>query len=287
MEIEQDTRQFREIRRFYATLLAAVDGSGDGRLEHAFASVPREMFLPPGPWKVFIGTGKPKAYVETPSADPIHLYNNVLVALDEETLTNNGQPSLHAAWMAAVAPRPGETVAHIGAGTGYYSAVLSVLVSPGGRVAAFEIDEGRAAAARRHLSAYDAVSVETADATRFALPDADVIYVNAGVAAPPLPWLQALRPGGRLIFPWRPAEQVGMTLLVTRGADGFGVESLAPSWFIPCIGAADDQTLGPAPDHDAVRRSRSIQLTAQRTPDATATAVYRDLWFSTDALPGG
>jgi protein-L-isoaspartate(D-aspartate) O-methyltransferase len=44
----------------------------------------------------------------------------VIGILPEHNL-NNGQPSLHAALIAAAAPQPGE---HVGAGVGYYTANL-------------------------------------------------------------------------------------------------------------------------------------------------------------------
>jgi len=145
---DAETKQLREVRDFYAKFLAACSRSNDPRIEQAFQTVPRERFLPPGPWKVFVGSTKRDAYIETPSADPIHLYQNVLVALDEPKGVNNGQPSLHANWLGAVLPKPGENVVHIGAGRGYYSAILSSLVQPDGAVTAFEIDKTLASAAR-------------------------------------------------------------------------------------------------------------------------------------------
>jgi hypothetical protein len=39
------------------------------------------------------------------------------------------------------------------------------------------------------------------------------------------------------------------------------------------------------PDRNAAWRSRSLRLTAEQAPDQTATAVYKDIWFSSDALP--
>jgi protein-L-isoaspartate(D-aspartate) O-methyltransferase len=57
-----------------------------------------------------------------------------------------------------------------------------------------------------------------------------------------------------------------------------------PAWFIPCVGASQtvpDST--PVSSH-AAWQSRSLHLTAQRAPDATATAVYPDLWFSSQEL---
>ena len=91
-------------------------------------TVPREAFLGPGPWTVIAGNGK----ITTPSADPVHIYQNVLVALDADKGINNGEPFLHAMWIGKIAPKPGEAVTHVGAGTGYYTALLARLVSPGG-----------------------------------------------------------------------------------------------------------------------------------------------------------
>jgi hypothetical protein len=128
--------------------MARASGSDDPRLEETFALVRREAFMPPGPWKVLVGD----EYVETPSADPAYLYQNTLVALDAEKGINNGAPFLHARWIGAVAPKAGEMVTHVGAGTGYYSAVLSMLVLPGGSLTAYEIDNELAKAARRNLA---------------------------------------------------------------------------------------------------------------------------------------
>src|SRR5438445_4796985 len=144
-----------DIRKFYARLMAANAASSDPRLEEVFASVPREAFLGPGPWTIVAGNGK----VTTPSADPAHVYQNVLVALDADKGINNGEPFLHAMWIGKLAPKPGETVTHIGAGTGYYTAMLARLVSPGGTATAFELERNLANLAQRNLQAYGNVTV--------------------------------------------------------------------------------------------------------------------------------
>jgi protein-L-isoaspartate(D-aspartate) O-methyltransferase len=272
-----------EIRSFHARLMADASRSRDLRLERIFELVPREAFFPPGPWKTQLAGSR--NYLETPSADPTYLYQNTLVALDAEKGINNGTPFFHAVWIGAVAPQPGETVAHIGAGTGYYSAILSMLVLPGGRVIAFEIEEELAAAARRNLASFENVSVVAGNAVLLPLPSSDLIYVNAGVFTPPLQWLQALRLGGRMIFPWRPSNDVGLAALVTRKELGFELKPLTQAWFIPCVGASEEAARASPPDRNAAWRSRSIRLTAEQAPDQTATAVYQDIWFSSDALP--
>ncbi|MEO1016796.1 MAG: VOC family protein [Pseudomonadota bacterium] len=284
VEGKDETQQLRAVRELYAKTMAVYGRSFAEPIERAFTSVRREAFLPPGPWKIFLRKADGHTYLETPSADPIHLYQDVLIALDEDQGVNNGQPSLHAAWLGAAAPAPGETVVHIGAGLGYYTAILSTLVGSVGHVTAFEISDTLGAAAVRHLGPFGNVSVRIADATESTLPDADVIYVNAGVKAPPLSWLQALRPGGRLIFPWRPSEELGIAALITRQPGGFEARMRAPAWFIPCIGAMDPATLGPIPDWSGVRRIQSLYLTSEQEPDDTAVAVYPNLWFSSQAV---
>jgi protein-L-isoaspartate(D-aspartate) O-methyltransferase len=131
---------------------------------------------------------------------------------------------------------------------------------------------------------FENVTVVAADAVKAELTEADVIYVNAGVTAPPAAWLQALLPGGRLIFPWRPSESFGMAILITRRPGGFEVKSGGLASFTPCIGASEIETVGPVPDLDAAHRTRSIRLTAEQKPDATATAIYNDVWFSTEEV---
>jgi protein-L-isoaspartate(D-aspartate) O-methyltransferase len=269
-----------EVRGFYAKLMAAASRSRDPKLERIFELVPREAFLPPGPWKIKVGD----SYVDTPSADPIYLYQNTLVALDAEKGINNGEPYLHAAWIGAVAPQPGEIVTHIGAGTGYYSAILSMLVLPGGRVHAFEIEEKLAAAARENLLPFENASVTAGDAVSLPVPPSDLIYVNAGVTAPPVGWLHALRPRGRMIFPWRPSKAIGIAVLVTAKGSGFELKPLMPAWFIPCVGASEIGTNATTISTNAAWRSCSLHLTEQRAPDETATVVYPELWFSSEEL---
>ncbi|ASW07226.1 protein-L-isoaspartate O-methyltransferase [Rhizobium sp. 11515TR] len=269
-----------EIRDFHAKMMAAASNSSDERQERAFRLVRREAFMGPGPWQIRAG----RHYLETPNADPTFLYQNVLVALDKSKGINNGEPFLHAAFLGAVAPKPGETVVQIGTGTGYYTAILSTLVTPGGHVHAIEIDEALAGRTRDNLTSYKDVSVICTDATSFKLPDTDLIYVSAGVVAPPKSWLQALRPGGRLIVPWQANEKVGLAVIITREDTGFSARALMPAYFIPCIGASDPMQSAKIPNGGEARSIQSVWLTQERAPDETAVAIYRDLWFSNASL---
>ncbi|MDP1700683.1 MAG: SAM-dependent methyltransferase [Aestuariivirga sp.] len=270
------------IRRAYAKDMARVSASPDPRLEDVFYRVHREDFLPPGPWKLLV-EGR---YVETPDANPRHVYRNSAIALDAGKGINNGEPFLHAMWIGAVLPQAGEDITQIGLGMGYYSAILSLLVQPGGCLTGFEIENDLAEAARRNLADFRNVSVIAGDAVSRELPPSDIIYVNAAVAAPPESWLAALRPGGRLIFPWRPTVEVALAMLVTRAAKGFEARPLMSSWFIPCAGASSPKGGTLAPNLSTARRIRSLHLNRERAPDESAVAIYEHIWFSSAGVRG-
>jgi protein-L-isoaspartate(D-aspartate) O-methyltransferase len=270
-----------EARAQYGGMMAAASGCDDPRIGEVFEALPRENFLPPGPWQMLVE----HHYVRTPTDDPVHLYRNALVSIDPERGINNGEPVLHAAWIGAVAPRPGETVIHIGAGGGYYTAALARLVEPG-KVLAYEIVDDIAAMAKRNLKPYQNVTVIHGDAVTARLEQADIIYVNAGVIAPPVGWLKSLKPRGRLIFPWRPTLGIGLAVLVEQRPSGFAMQIVGGSWFIPCVGASDRSLSLKTPTQHEATESCSIMLTAEHEPDDSATAIYPDVWFSSEDVDG-
>lgn len=266
-------------RRFYAEFVVKLAGVSDADIIDAFAIVPREEFLGPGPWSISTGSG----YLQTISNDPRLIYQDVLVGLDTERNINNGQPSLHAACLAALAPLRGESVVHIGAGTGYYSAILSKLVGPSGSVLAFELEKDLAERAAICLQSYPNVQLRATSATDAALPVCDAIYVNAGATHPPANWLFALRVGGRLLLPLTPNEGLGFMLLITRKArDVYGAKAIGRVAFIPCVGARDDSTsdsLWRALERRPLAEIRSLRI---GTPaDETAWCVGNGWWLST------
>lgn len=271
-----DPSSLDQARRNFARRMADAAAWDDPRFEKAVLATPREDYLPTPPW-LLIDPGLAQFHR---TSQPTDLYRDVLVALDVAKGINNGQPTLHAAWIGKLRPQPGETVVHVGAGMGYYTAILARLVAPGGKVFAYEIEPPLARAASQNLAATDNAEVRASDAVSSDIPQADIIYVNAGVVAPPLAWLAALKPDGRLVFPWRPAADVGLALLVTRRVSGFDVEVFSPAWFIPCIGASDTEIALRAPTREAAAATRALWLSSERAPDDTATAIYRDFWFS-------
>jgi protein-L-isoaspartate(D-aspartate) O-methyltransferase len=228
------------VRRAYARRMLAAGGVRDDiRLERAFAAIPREAFLGPGPWLMTHGVG----YTSAP-ADPLLSYQDVLIALKPDKQINNGSPSLHANWLHAAQVKAGERVAHIGAGAGYYTAILSRLAGARGRVTAVEFDPDLAEAAAANLAGYCNVAVAQGDGATWPHAPCDLVYVNFAVDRPAPPWLECLKPGGRLLFPLGTisrgagAPTHGVGLLVTRVGDGgvFAARSLGPAYFVRAAG---------------------------------------------------
>jgi protein-L-isoaspartate(D-aspartate) O-methyltransferase len=85
-------------RRRYADLIRQTAGLRSDRLVRALSEVPREDYLGPGPWKIMRFTF-PMKYEDTPDDDPIHLYEDVMVALDAARTLNNGLPSALSRWI--------------------------------------------------------------------------------------------------------------------------------------------------------------------------------------------
>lgn len=227
-----------DLRRAYAHNVLAVAGVTSPALERAYATVPREAYVGPGPWTLYGASGK----IETADANPEHLYANVLVAILPEKRINNGEPSGHAMWLAAADPKPGDHVVHIGVGTGYYTAILAELVGPTGQVTAIEYDAHLAKRAEQNLSAYRHVTIVHGDGVSWPFAPADVIYVNAGVTRPADHWLDRLKEGGRLVLPLTASGQhpPGAVFCFTRHGDAFAARYVSPTAFIPCEGLRDE-----------------------------------------------
>src|SRR5204862_5547149 len=89
-----------------------------------------------------------------------------------------------------------------------------------GRVHAYEIDTGLAAQASKNLKDVAQVDVRPRSGAADDLPRADAIYVCAAVTQLCKAWLDALRPGGRVLFPLAPDGTLGGMLLLTRPDHG-------------------------------------------------------------------
>jgi protein-L-isoaspartate(D-aspartate) O-methyltransferase len=213
-------------RRFFAEEIEAVANLATTALVEALAAVPRERFLRAGPWLTRGEGGMGSPLRQTPDADPRHTYHNCAVAIDPARQLFNGAPSVVAGAIDRLWLAPGARVLHVGAGLGYYTALLAHIVGASGRVLAIEVDPTLAAEAAVNLASTPWVEPRCGDGTD--LPDErfDAMLVNAGVTHPQAVWLDSLAPGGRLILPLTvsmPEMEAtlgkGILVLLVHGAD--------------------------------------------------------------------
>ncbi len=223
-------------RRFFAEEICRLNGISSQAILAAFATVPRERFVGPGPWVI---QSSNKSWF-TSDPDPTHLYRDTLIVLDEAKHLNNGQPSLWAIHLDLLRIRPGDEILHLGCGTGYYTAILAELTGPTGKVTAIEIDKGLAARARDALEPWPQVAVIHADGSLGPFEPANVIVVSAGATHPLPAWLAAVKPAGKLLFPLTSTRGPGTMAHLTRvSADFFAAALRGSVFFVDFAGARD------------------------------------------------
>jgi protein-L-isoaspartate(D-aspartate) O-methyltransferase len=144
----------------------------------AFLTVAREAFVS--------AELKPLAYID----------NDIQIAPGRYLM----EPSPLAKLVQLAAVEPDDVVLEVGCGTGYTSAILSLL---GSSVVALESDAALAATATETLASlgYDNVAVVTGDLEQGFAAEApyDVIFVNGAVEYVSEPLFAQLRDGGRLV----------------------------------------------------------------------------------------
>jgi protein-L-isoaspartate(D-aspartate) O-methyltransferase len=287
-----------DCRLFYADEIRIAAGLHSAALVAAYARVPREKFMGPGPWKVaspdmvsmalmgLAGT----AYLSTDN--PRDLYHNVLVALDPDRHLNNGQPSALARWIDALDLGAGDRVYHLGCGVGYYTAIMGEVVGAGGRVAASEVDAGLAARARENLAAYPNVSVHVGDGAAFDPGQCDAIFVNAGVTHPHPLWLERLSQHGRLVLPLTGAMDssnvggAGIVAKITRQGNGFSARVVSLVGIYSCTSVRDPEmsaALAKALATKALLKLKSVR-TDPHQQEQSCLAHRADICLSTADL---
>jgi protein-L-isoaspartate(D-aspartate) O-methyltransferase len=224
----------------------------------AFAAVPRERFLGQPPWRI-IPDVLPRTQVTAPDRSARWVYHDVLVAIDPARTLNNGMPSLWARIFDHLGLSEGGRVLQVGAGTGYYTAVLAEIVGTRGRVTAVEIDGELAARARDNLAPWPQVEVVAGDGCTHDPGEVDTVIVCAGATHPAPLWLDRLAPGGELMLPLTCESWWGFLLRATRpggrrrnydadpivlpqarSGDLFDATSIGRVGIFPCAGGRDE-----------------------------------------------
>jgi len=241
-----------DCRRFYADEIRFTANVHSPALIEAFARVPREHFLGPGPWEIASAELKGLTALGamqtsyTTVDDPRQLYHNVVVVLDKAGDINNGQPSALARWMDALDLMPGARVYHLGCGVGYYTAILAEIVGPQGSAVGSEINSDLAARAKENLSTYPNATVIAGDGATIDPGPCDAMLINAGVTHPLPLWLDRLREGGRLVLPLTmattPTLGIGAMAKFVRKANGYSAQAMLGVAIYSCTSARDAQS---------------------------------------------
>ncbi len=267
-----------DIRRWFAEDLRVCCHLGDERLVDAFATVPREAFVGPGPWRLYHHRD---GYWTTPDDRPQWLYHNVLVALDEHRHLNIGEPYLWSQHFDRIGVKAGDRVLQIGAGSGYYAAILAELASQSGRIDALEIDEPLAAMAQNNLAPWSTAHVSRADASQPVDGQWDVIMAFAGATAPHAWWLDALADGGRLLLPiTADGRRGGFMLRLDRRGEYLAARSAGWVGFYPCAGARteDDSAAIEEALADPAGQQAMRSLRRDRHDKEESCWLHRDGW---------
>src|SRR3984957_7741193 len=118
----------QQVRTLFAKEIQHQGHIESAGLIEGLATIPRENFVGPGPWKIV----REGAYQLTPDDNPRHLYDNFLVELAERRMFNKGQPSALLLFLDSLTLSAGYEFLHIGCGVGYYTAIAAHAVGPHG-----------------------------------------------------------------------------------------------------------------------------------------------------------
>jgi len=248
-----------ETRQRFAQGLMRAAGVRDPRVAGAFASIPRETFLPPSPWRIE-GPGGGFA-----SSDPAALYGDVRVAIEPAHDLWQAEPQLWAFVIDRLAVPAGGKVLLVGAGSGYLAAILADLVGSTGVVTTLEALPALAERARLALRPWACVQVLAMDAGDLARLPFDRILVTCGITGLPVGWPGQLQQGARLAAPFTGADGGGVLLLLERRLDGIGVTPLSGVHIQPALGGLRDSRQERVldgvllADEEALWRARSLQ----------------------------
>lgn len=185
----------------------------------AFAKVPRHLLVPE--------VEPAAAYTDEP----------IVIRRDEtgRPTSSSTTPKLMARMLELTDVQLGDSVLEVGTGTGYNTALLSELVGPNGLVVSLEYDEALCATARTRLVELDARNVEVVcqDGAKGypARAPYDAIIITTASFLIAKEWLEQLRPGGRLVVPFRIGPEFEVVCVLVRNTLGvLGRACLATSF---------------------------------------------------------
>jgi protein-L-isoaspartate(D-aspartate) O-methyltransferase len=189
----------------------------DARVLDVMRRTPRHLFVPPAQARY--------AYEDRPL--PIGRGQTI------------SQPYMVAIMTELLDTKKEQRVLEIGTGSGYQAAVLSPLVA---EVYTIEIVEplGREAGERLRSLGYKNIEVRIGDGY-LGWPEKspfDRIIVTAGAEHIPIPLVEQLVPGGRMVIPVGPSGQMQILKLVIKGKRGprdFRTEDVMPVAFVPLV----------------------------------------------------
>ena len=184
---------------------------------------------------------------QTKDADPRRVYHNYSIAIDPARQLFNGAPGTVVPSIDALELKPGDRVLHVGAGLGYYSALMAHVVGSTGRVLALEVDQGLASSARANLTSMPAIEVRHDHGTTPWNDSFDAIFVSAGVTHPQPSWLDELVVRGRLVLPLTatmpamgPLGKGFMTIFTKSSDDSFAARPLSMTMIYSGVGLRDE-----------------------------------------------
>ncbi|WP_328952915.1 methyltransferase, FxLD system [Kitasatospora purpeofusca] len=258
-------------------------------VENAFRTVAREYFLPGFP----LETG----YADNPTYTKADGSGTQISAAS--------QPAIVALMLEQLDPQPGERIFEAGAGTGVNAAYLGRIVGPDGHVTTVDVDEDLVDGARKHLADAGTMNVEAvlgdgALGHRAAAPF-DRIIATVSTSEMPTPWLEQVRPTGRIVLPLRLCGTASRTIAFERGKDGWVSVDDRLAVFMPLRGSMDDArrtvtlthegdvTLQVHKDQDAAVDATQLHGVLDSGRHETWTGVtipggttyeYQDLWLA-------
>lgn len=187
-------------------------------VERALHTVPRHLFVPEHIRNL--------AYRDT----PLSIGHNQTIS----------QPSTVVAMTEALQVKPGQKILEIGAGSGWQAALLAKLVGPKGFVWTIDRILELCEFAKQNLKAAGIKNVEIVHADGSAgLPDHapyDRVVATAAMPDVPVPLLEQLKIGGKLVAPVGNMYLQTMIVITKRAANKFDRSELGQFMFVPLIG---------------------------------------------------